>query len=693
VFNDLDGDLSYDPGEDLPGVDVLITDSLGNLQTVTTDANGFYALTVPAGSTLVDVDETDLAAGLVLTVGTETTTVNVPAGGTAQDVNGYRAGALFDPPSGYKVLNAQNLPELEWRIVWINDGNAAAINVQAVDSIPAGTTYVPGSLSCQPQGISTTAACVFDAANNRIFWQGSLGPDLGAVDESTAANELVLVFRISVPGAQNQVMNQASALTDTDADGSFGDETTPASESFTNQVIWNRQLATATPTPTGVQINTSTPTPTPITLVIDPAIAKSVNPTRVFAGQTATYTLVVTNNGSAPATNVVVTDTLSSLFEIVQASATRGSADVDGQTVTFGIGTVNPGEVITLTILIRVSPGATATGDIPNVATLAHLSSGVSASENSNTVILRILGDIILPVTGEEPTGSEPAGLAGWIGIVNLTVRLIGLVFLAFGISWLLKAGRRGWGVFATGLGLTLLLSGISIGAVGAPLSPRDDPAPALVQGGALTPALTSAPTQPLPVTQAVRVIVPSSTPEPVETLPAYPTPTPPPASALAASPAGPALDMSGVTRIVIPSLAVEAEVKFVPFDGFTWNMKGLRQEVAWLGNTSWPGLGSNTVLAGHVVLKGGVAGPFYEIDDLTPGTEIIVYTEQSIYIYHVREQFVVDPTDVQVTTATGDPQLTLITCTAWDSNTKTFLKRRVVISDLVTVVDADSLP
>ncbi|MBM3187602.1 MAG: hypothetical protein FJZ90_02650, partial [Chloroflexi bacterium] len=58
VFEDTDGDGVQDPGE--PGigdVTVVITDSLGVTQTVTTDPTGHYTATVPPGSTTADVQE------------------------------------------------------------------------------------------------------------------------------------------------------------------------------------------------------------------------------------------------------------------------------------------------------------------------------------------------------------------------------------------------------------------------------------------------------------------------------------------------------------------------------------------------------------------------------------------------------------------------------------------------------------
>jgi uncharacterized repeat protein (TIGR01451 family) len=153
--------------------------------------------------------------------------------------------AIFDPPSGHKVPNAANLPELEWRMVWINSGNNAAINVQVTDPIPPGTTYVANSLACEAQGSSSTTTCTFDAGNNRIFWQGTIGPDLGATNESTANNKVVITFRVDVPAGRRRVFNQASAFTDTNGDGSFTDETGPISVSTSNLADWTGSTSDA----------------------------------------------------------------------------------------------------------------------------------------------------------------------------------------------------------------------------------------------------------------------------------------------------------------------------------------------------------------------------------------------------------------------------------------------------------------
>ena len=153
--------------------------------------------------------------------------------------------------------------------------------------------------------------------------------------------------------------------------------------------------------------------------------------------------------------------------------------------------------------------------------------------------------------------------------------------------------------------------------------------------------------------------------------------------------------DTSDVTRIVIPILTLDTIVKYVPYDGMTWLINGLSQEVAWMGNTSWPGLGSNTALAGHVTVAGMGDGPFRHLDELPVGERVLVYTEQNIYTYQVRESKVTDDGDMSVIQPTDNAQISLITCVNWDQDSRTYLNRLVVVADLVQTepVTLGSLP
>jgi sortase A len=175
------------------------------------------------------------------------------------------------------------------------------------------------------------------------------------------------------------------------------------------------------------------------------------------------------------------------------------------------------------------------------------------------------------------------------------------------------------------------------------------------------------------------------STPDaviPIVTLPDYPIPTPKIAITPQPGEIGP--DTSAVVRIVIPALFLDTEVKYVPYDGFSWMISGLRQEIAWMGNTSWPGLGGNTGLAGHITVTGMGDGPFRHLDELPNGELVLLYTEKNIYTYQVRESRVTDDEDMSVTLATDNSQISLITCTDWDEETHAYLSRLVVIADLV---------
>jgi LPXTG-site transpeptidase (sortase) family protein len=149
-------------------------------------------------------------------------------------------GGLFDPPTAIKTFNVvSGIPELEFRMVWINSGNTLAINTQVTDTIPTGTTYVSGPI-CTPQGSSTTTTCSYNSGTNSIFWQGSIGPDNGNLTEGTAANEVVITFRVTVNDGVNQVLNTASSVTDLDGNESFTNDDPIVSVVDSNQVVWNR---------------------------------------------------------------------------------------------------------------------------------------------------------------------------------------------------------------------------------------------------------------------------------------------------------------------------------------------------------------------------------------------------------------------------------------------------------------------
>jgi LPXTG-site transpeptidase (sortase) family protein len=390
-------------------------------------------------------------------------------------------------------------------------------------------------------------------------------------------------------------------------------------------------------------------------------VLKALSPSQAAIGDIVTFTLTVTNSGTVPATNVVITDTVVSFLDLISGSTTSGTITIDPitRTATANLGTVDPGEVIVITLVTRVNSSANVTADVTNTGTLTHDTGGPVSSEVSNTVRLRILGPPVLPNTGEAPLPND----GGWLlPIVGLVFGGLGMLAWGYGLSRAARNRRTARAALAGGM--TFLLLGLGLECRGA--------------SGSLVGATTAHPTQ-----QAYAVLVPTSTQEPTESFPDYPTPTPAPTQAGLSTEI---VDSGPPVRLLIPSLQLDTLVAYIPFDGLTWPLVGLRQEVAWLGGSSLPGVGGNVVLAGHITLRGPVDGPFRHLEALKSGDEVTVHTERFAYLYRVREQYIVDETEFTVIAETPTSRLTLLTCASWDPAAQIYRKRRVLTADLVRV-------
>jgi CshA-type fibril repeat protein len=142
----------------------------------------------------------------------------------------------LNPPTGLMTVNPANLPELEWRMVWINNHNAIGNLVRVTAAIPAGTTFIDGSLTCNVQGNSTLIRCDFEPAGSQmanvrqatggqVVYEGLLEADSGATGETDAANEVVITFlTLASPTFSGAVQNQGQAQWDANNDGSLEDE-------------------------------------------------------------------------------------------------------------------------------------------------------------------------------------------------------------------------------------------------------------------------------------------------------------------------------------------------------------------------------------------------------------------------------------------------------------------------------------
>ncbi len=209
VYLDANGNASYDSGEGITGVSVVITTSVGTTFTVTTDANGNYTATVPAGDTGVDVVDTDLPTGVAQIEGTDPTTVTVPAGGSAGSVDGYEqqgqvAGHIYQDTNGNLTQDVGEL-DLPGVQVVITDTFGVAQTV-TTDANGNYTATVP---------IGNTTADVIEATLPAGSVQTE-GTDPTSVT-ATAGNTV----SIGIDGYQPQGLVDGTVYMDVDGNGVF----------------------------------------------------------------------------------------------------------------------------------------------------------------------------------------------------------------------------------------------------------------------------------------------------------------------------------------------------------------------------------------------------------------------------------------------------------------------------------------
>ena len=219
-----------------------------------------------------------------------------------------------------------------------NLGPAAATTVSFTDPVPPNTTVV--SLT-GPAGWTCSIAITLP------------GCTIGSLAANTTANfTLVLQVNAGTPSGTN--------ITETD---------TATAANIVPSLTTNSASATV------VVGNANS---------ADMAITKTGTPNPVTEGTPLTYTLVVTNNGPASATNVTVTDALPSVLTYLSSTvtpSTQGSCSEAGGTVTCLLGTM--ANAATATISILSIPGQP--GVVGNTATVTADQTDPNQANNSST--------------------------------------------------------------------------------------------------------------------------------------------------------------------------------------------------------------------------------------------------------------------------------------------------------------------
>lgn len=131
--------------------------------------------------------------------------------------------------------------------------------------------------------------------------------------------------------------------------------------------------------------------------IADLSIAKTVDHPEPYAGQTITFTLTATNNGSDNALNVQVSDLLPSGYTYQSHSTVTGT--YNGGSGVWDIGTLNADVSATLTISAVVNK----TGDYANTATITGDVIDNTSGNNSSSVTITVC-----QAGGTAPLFSQP---------------------------------------------------------------------------------------------------------------------------------------------------------------------------------------------------------------------------------------------------------------------------------------------
>lgn len=152
-----------------------------------------------------------------------------------------------------------------------------------------------------------------------------------------------------------------------------------------------------TPTPTFTVTPTVTPTPRPKQLPVDPVVTKRSDKQTAEIGEEVVFTIEATNRGEEAAVGVVVSDEVSEWLEILGATTTQGTVNIDGQTVTVDVGVIGPQFVVQIAIRTRIREETPAPIEIENLAVLRSPNGG---ERRTPPVIVRV--PTYLPETGRQ---------------------------------------------------------------------------------------------------------------------------------------------------------------------------------------------------------------------------------------------------------------------------------------------------
>ncbi|MEE1742409.1 hypothetical protein PUR49_38685 [Streptomyces sp. BE147] len=314
---------------------------------------------------------------------------SISAAGGNQGIGNFLDGVFFGT-APHVVLTKTAIPVgplevgdvVTYRVTARNEGGGPAEALVLTDVIPAGTTYLPGSLrvvdgpNTGPKSDrSGDDQAYFDARGNRVVFHlgnGASGGQAGSLPSTeTLPGGTTVEYRVTIGLAAGgrRVVNSATAA-------------------YENRLGPTPEPLTATSNEAVTEVNPAA----------DLTVAKAADATTVTEGQTVTYRIAVRNTGPNRATGVTVTDELHDDLTFLSARPSPGTYDpVTGQ---WTVGDLAVGATATLVLRAK----ATASGQITNTATVTAREKDPDPTDNADSVTICVerARDCCDPCSGQE---------------------------------------------------------------------------------------------------------------------------------------------------------------------------------------------------------------------------------------------------------------------------------------------------
>jgi len=262
--------------------------------------------------------------------------------------------------------------DITYTMTWSVGGNAPTSNLTLTDPLPTNTTFV-----------SADNGGTYNTATKTITWLlGTKNPgDSGTV---------TLIVKSDSPLDVGTVITNTATL-DTD-------QTDPISKTWPT-------------TTTGAPVL---------------SLTKAVDDTTLAPNQTVNYTINWSVSGNSKATNVILTDSLPATLNFVSTD-NGGTYDIATRTITWNLGTKNPGQSGSVTVVTTtfstMANGITITN---NAAIKSAQTDPLFASTVSTAVVPQVLGAATQPILSITKTANVSSAKTGSTIAYSITIKNTG---------------------------------------------------------------------------------------------------------------------------------------------------------------------------------------------------------------------------------------------------------------------------